>query len=247
MDHNKRVKPKKEFIMDLLNAKVLITGGSLGIGKATAKILVEKGALVGITGRDSGRLDEAAAETGAFAITADVSKPEGVARTYDQFLGKFNGLDCLINNAGIGEFKPVEDVEFADFEKVFSVNVFGAALMAARATKIFKKQNGGNIVNIGSTAAERGFERGTVYAASKFALRGMTQCWQAELRRHNVRVFLIDPSEVATAFANPDRVEKEAPANKLSAYEIAYAIRSVLEMPDRGLIPELSVWATNPW
>jgi 3-oxoacyl-[acyl-carrier protein] reductase len=233
--------------MELKNAKVLITGGSLGIGKATAQALVERGAQVGITGRDSGRLDQAAAETGAFPITADVSKAEDVVLTYDKFLGKFDGLDCLINNAGIGEFKPMEDIEFADFERVFSVNVFGAAQMTAQAVKIFKQQNGGNIINIGSTAAERGFERGTVYAASKFALRGMTQCWQAELRRHNVRVFLIDPSEVATAFADPDRVEREAPANKLSAFEIAYAIRSVLEMPDRGMIPELSVWATNPW
>jgi 3-oxoacyl-[acyl-carrier protein] reductase len=233
--------------MDLKNAKVLITGGSLGIGKATAKVLVEHGAQVGITGRDGSRLEKAASETGAFPITADVSKAEDVARTYEQFLGKFNGLDCLINNAGIGSFKALEDVRLGDFEAVFSVNVFGAALMAARAAKIFKEQNGGNIVNIGSTAAEKGYERGTVYAASKFALRGMTQCWQAELRRHNIRVFLIDPSEVATAFGDAARVEREVPPNKLSAYEIAHAIRSVLEMPDRGFIPELSVWATNPW
>ncbi|MFH1754717.1 MAG: SDR family oxidoreductase [Candidatus Latescibacterota bacterium] len=233
--------------MKLHNAKVLITGGSLGIGKATAKVLVQSGAQVAITGRDSGRLGKAAAKTGAFTITADVSRPEEVARTYEEFLAKFNGLDCLINNAGIGSFKPMEDIEYEDFAHVFRVNVFGAALMAARAASIFKAQNGGNIVNIGSTAAEKGFERGTVYAASKFALRGMTQCWQAELRRHNIRVFLIDPSEVATAFANPAHVEKEAPANKLSSYEIAYAIKAVLEMPSRGMIPELSVWATNPW
>lgn len=233
--------------MELNNSKVLITGGSLGIGKATAKVLVERGARVGITGRDGRRLERAASETGAYPVEADVSKTEDVARTYEEFLGKFDGLDCLINNAGIGNFKALEDVRFADFEEVFAVNVYGAALMAAHAVKIFKGQNSGNIVNVGSTAAEKGYERGTVYAASKFALRGMTQCWQAELRRHNIRVFLIDPSEVATAFNSAERMEREAPANKLSAYEIAYAIRSVLEMPDRGMIPELSVWATNPW
>ncbi len=233
--------------MDLNNSKVLITGGSLGIGKATAKVLVERGARVGITGRDGRRIEKAASETGAYPIEADVSKTEDVARTYEEFLGKFDGLDCLINNAGIGNFKALEDVRFADFEEVFAVNVFGAAMMAVHAVKIFKGQKGGNIVNVGSTAAEKGYERGTVYAASKFALRGMTQCWQAELRRHNIRVFMIDPSEVATAFGSAERVEREAPANKLSAYEIAYAIRSVLEMPDRGMIPELSVWATNPW
>lgn len=233
--------------MVLEGAKVLITGGSLGIGKATAEVLVDSGAQVGITGRDTGRVQRAAKEFKAFPITADVSDPEDVKRTYDEFLGKFGGLDCLINNAGIGIFKPVEETEYADFERVFSVNVYGAALMAARAAAIFKKQDGGNIVNVGSTAGEKGYEKGTIYAASKFALRGMTQCWQAELRRHNVRVFLVDPSEVATAFANPDRVERKAPANKLTAYEIAHAIKSLLEMDNRGMIPELAVWATNPW
>jgi 3-oxoacyl-[acyl-carrier protein] reductase len=233
--------------MNLNSARILITGGSLGIGKAAARLLTEKGARVGITGRDAGRLRQAAGEVGAFPITADVSKPEDVDRTFDEFLGKFGGLDCLINNAGIGIFKPIDRISREDFEQVFSVNVFGAALMAARAARFFRKQNHGNIINIGSTAAERGFEKGSIYAASKFALRGMTQCWQAELRKYNVRVILVDPSEVATAFAHPDRVEREAPPNKLSSQEIAHAIAAVLEMDDRGMIPELSVWATNPW
>jgi len=233
--------------MNLQNAKILVTGGSLGIGKVAAKVFVDKGAQVGITGRDAATLETAAKETGAFPITADVAKPDDVARTYEEFLGHFDGLDCLVNNAGIGVFKTLEETDTDDFNQVFSVNVFGAARMAAHAVEIFKKQGGGNIINIGSTAAEKGFERGTIYSASKFALRGMTQCWQAELRRHNIRVMLVDPSEVATAFANPDRVEREAPANKLTSYEIAHALVSVLEMDNRGMIPELSVWATNPW
>lgn len=233
--------------MKLNGARILITGGSLGIGKAAARLLAEKGAHIGMTGRDADRLEQAAGDIGALPIRADVSKPEDVDRTYDEFLGKFGGLDCLINNAGIGIFKPIDRTSREDFEQVFSVNVFGAAQMAARAARLFRKQNRGNIINIGSTAAERGFEKGSIYAASKFALRGMTQCWQAELRKYNVRVILIDPSEVATAFARPDRIELEAPPNKLSPQEIAHAIAAVLEMDDRGMIPELSVWATNPW
>jgi len=233
--------------MELNGARVLVTGGSLGIGKVTAKVLADGGARVGITGRDGARVTTAAKEAGAFGITADVAKVADIDRTYEEFLGEFGGIDCLINNAGIGTFKPLDEVEYGDFEQVFSVNVFGAAMMAARATAIFKKQNAGHIINIGSTAGEKGFERGTVYSASKFALRGMTQCWQAELRRHNIRVMLVDPSEVATAFANPDRSEREAAPNKLTSYEIAHAIKAVLEMDDRGMIPELSVWATNPW
>jgi len=234
--------------MKLQNAKVLITGGSLGIGKAAAKILIESGAKVAITGRDVSRLEKAAEETGAFPIVADVAKEEHIERTYNIFLEKFNGLDCLINNAGVGgRFPYLEELQLDDLESVFKVNVFGAALMAAKAVPVFKKQKYGHIINIGSTAALKGGARSSVYSASKFALRSMTQAWQAELRKDNIRVMLINPSEVATAFGNQDRSEREADSNKLSSQEIAYAIKAALEMDDRGFIPEFSVWATNPW
>lgn len=233
--------------MILENANILITGGSLGIGKAAAALLAEGGARVAITGRHDDTLQTAAAETGAFPIVADVSRAADVEKTYDTFLKEFGRLDCLINNAGIGAFDHLEKLTAADFEKVLGVNVVGAALMAARAAELFKNQSSGAIINIGSTAGLKGFERGTVYVASKFALRGMTQCWQAELRRHNVRVILINPSEVATAFGSKERREREAAPNKLRSLEIAQAIKSALEMDDRGFIPEFSVWATNPW
>lgn len=233
--------------MELKNANVLITGGSLGIGKATAAALVKAGAKVAITGRDEARVHRSADEIGAFPIVADVADTDDIKRTFDEFLGQFDRLDCLVNNAGIGTFKHLESLTLADFEGIFSVNVFGAALMAQRAAMLFKEQGRGNIVNIGSTSGQRGGAGSTVYAASKFALRGMTQCWQAELRKHNVRVILIEPSEVATAFGDPDRKERTAPPNKLTPDEIAHAVVSVLSMDDRGMIPELAVWATNPW
>jgi 3-oxoacyl-[acyl-carrier protein] reductase len=75
----------------------------------------------------------------------------------------------------------------------------------------------------------------------------MTEAWQAELRKHSIRVMQINPSEVATAFNNQERIEREAATNKLRSLDIAYAIKSVLELDDRAFIPELSVWATNPW
>jgi 3-oxoacyl-[acyl-carrier protein] reductase len=233
--------------MELSEARVLVTGGSLGIGKATAKLLVEGGAKVAITGRDRGRLDAAARETGAWPVVGDVSNPADIEQTYKAVLAEYGGLDCLINNAGIARKRLVDEVTVGDFEDVFRVNVYGAALMAAGAVRIFKKQGYGHIVNVGSTAALTGYEGGTVYGASKFALRGMSLCWQNELRKHNIRVFLINPSEVATAIGSEERVERQAPPNKLSSLEIAHAIKSVLEMDDRGFVPELAVWATNPW
>ncbi len=234
--------------MKLKDARILVTGGSLGIGRATAQVLVEAGARVAITGRHEQRLVEAAKAIGAVAIVADAGNPRDVERTFDDVRRHLGGLDALINNAGIGGFADMESVTFEDFDKIYRVNVYGAALMGARAATMFKAQKSrGHIINIGSTAGLRGFAGGSVYASSKFALRGMTECWQAELRKHNIRVTLVAPSEVATAFGKEDGREREPAPNKLSSAEIAQTIKSVLEMDDRGMIPELSVWASNPW
>jgi 3-oxoacyl-[acyl-carrier protein] reductase len=233
----------------LLKDKIaLVTGASLGIGKATAKLLVEKGAKVIITGRNEERLEKAAQEIGATAFRADAAQETDNDLLFEFLQKQFGKLDILVNNAGIGAgFVELTEVKMEDFLKVYMTNVFGAAMVAQRAANMFKAQNHGNIVNIASTAGLKGFARGTVYASSKFALRGMTQCWQDELRKHNVRVMLVNPSEVKTAFANPEGIERPEEANKLRAHEIAHAIVSALEMDDRGFIPELTVWATNPW
>jgi 3-oxoacyl-[acyl-carrier protein] reductase len=234
--------------MTIKDSVFLVTGGSLGIGKATAKLLSEKGGKVIITGRDQKLLEDTAKLIGAFPICADVSIESDVLKTYNIVLEKFGTLHCLINNAGIGsKWTDISNIDLEDFQKVYSVNVFGAAIMTREAAKIFIKQNYGNIINISSTAGTKGFSNGTIYSSSKFALRGMTQCWQAELRKYNVRVMLINPSEVTTAFNNPDGIERPEEPKKLRPIEIAHAIVSALEMDDRGFIPELTVWATNPF
>lgn len=234
--------------MELRGKKVLITGGSSGIGKATAQLLRSKGAEILITGRDENKLRNVAEQMGVHWIHSDVSSKEGVERTYNWVEEKWNNeLDVLVNNAGFGYRKSIDELEWEDFEAIYRTNVFGAAMMAKQAAMIFKSQGSGNIVNIASTAALKGYPTGTIYSSSKFALRGMTQCWQAELRPHNIRVLLINPSEVTTAFAQENRVEREEVPNKLTSKEIAHAIVSALEMDDRGFVPELTVWATNPF
>lgn len=233
--------------MNLQGARVLITGGSLGIGKETARLLIEDGAKVGITARNEDILNNTAKEIGAFPIHADVARPADIEKTYSAFREEFGGLDVLINNAGIGASMDVDEINLEKMKRVFEVNVYGAALMGKEAAKIFKEQNYGHIVNICSTAGTKGFPRGSAYAASKFALRGMTQCWQAELRPYNVRVQLINPSEVTTAMGSEERKERSEEPKKLRPREIAHAIKSALTMDNRGFIPELTVFATNPW
>ncbi|MDX5326020.1 MAG: SDR family oxidoreductase [Bacteroidota bacterium] len=233
--------------MKIEGSRILVTGGSSGIGKETARMLVDKGAKVLITGRDETKTREVAKEIGAMALAADISTEEGVDQTFDAVEKQLGGLDVLINNAGIGRFGELTEITLKDFEDVFSTNVYGAALAAQKAARIFKEQKRGNIINIASSAGVKGFSHGTVYAASKFALRGMTECWRAELRPYNVRVILVNPSEVTTAFNQPGRKEREEVPNKLRPTEIAHSIVSALEMDDRGFITELSVWATNPF
>jgi len=234
--------------MNIDGSTFLITGGTAGIGKATAQMLVDLGGKVAITGRDKTKLEKVVKEINAFPIHADVAKEEDVTKTYEQFLKEFGRLDCLVNNAGIGGgWSEITELDMEAFHNVYAVNVFGAAMMGSKAAQLFKKQNYGNIVNIASTAALKGYASGTIYSSSKFALRGMTQCWQADLRKYNVRVILVNPSEVTTAFGNPKRVERDEISNKLRSEEIAHTIVSTLKMDDRGFIPEVSVWATNPF
>jgi len=233
--------------MDLKNAKVLITGGSLGIGKETAKQLIDKGAKVLITGRDKTRLEKTAKEIGAIPLLFDVSDLKSIPSKAKESVSILGGLDVLINNAGIGKFNLLGDITEKEIIDVFQTNVFGLTLLTQELLPIFKKQQAGNIINIGSSAAVKGFAHGTVYAASKFAVRAMTQCWQAELRKDNIRVFLVNPSEVTTAFNQENRIERENVDNKLSPIEIAKTMVDLLEMDNRGFIPEVNVWATNPF
>jgi len=233
--------------MNLNGATALVTGGSNGIGLAIAKTLGAAGARVAITGRDEKRLAAAGKAIGAHAIHADVAKEADVLRTYRELFQAFGHLDILVNNAGFGVLKPLVEMDLAGFEHVFATNVTGAMLMAREAAKHFIERNRGSIVNIGSTAAVRGAARGTAYYGSKFALRGMTECWRAELRPYNVRVILVNPSEVLTDFyATAGMAQNKDNPTKLHGDDIAHAVKSALEMDDRGFVTELTVFATNP-
>jgi 3-oxoacyl-[acyl-carrier protein] reductase len=233
--------------VNLKGATALVTGGSSGIGLAIGRALIAAGAKVAITGRDEKRLAAAAKEIGAHPIRADVANEADVLRSYREMFQVFDHLDILVNNAGVGVIRPLVEMDLGSFENVFATNVTGAMLMAREAAKHFIERKSGNIVNIASTAAVRGAAKGTAYYGSKFALRGMTECWRAELRPFNVRVILVNPSEVLTDFyATAGLTQDKANPTKLHGDDIAHAVQAALEMDDRGFITELTVFATNP-
>jgi 3-oxoacyl-[acyl-carrier protein] reductase len=233
--------------MNLKGAMVLVSGGSNGIGFAIAKTLRNAGARVAITGRDENRLAAAAKAIGAHPIRADVAREADVLRSYQEVFHALGHLDVLVNNAGFGVIKPLVEMDLASFSQVFATNVTGAMLMAREAARHFIERKSGNIINIGSTAAVRGGAEGTAYYGSKFALRGMTECWRAELRPYNVRVMLVNPSEVLTDFyATAGLSQNKENPTKLRGDDVAHAVKSALEMDDRGFTIELTVFATNP-
>ncbi len=233
--------------MNLQEAKVFITGGSSGIGLETAKQLVLAGAKVAICGRDETRLHDAAKEAGAFPIHGDVSNESDVKRMVATVIKELGGYNVLINNAAYGYFSMLTEMDTEKFTELLTTNVTGAMLTGRESAQHFIQQNYGNIINISSTAGLAGFAAGTAYVATKFALKGMTECWRHELRPHNIRVMLVNPSEVQTNFvANSGREARPYNPTKLEAIEIAHTIVSMLQMHDRGFITEATVWATNP-
>jgi 3-oxoacyl-[acyl-carrier protein] reductase len=233
--------------MDVSTAKALVTGGSSGIGLETARQLRERGAQVAICGRDEERVQRVAKRIDAVAIAGDVSVEADAVRIVRTVVERFGDYDVLINNAGFGLFAPLVETRLEDMQRVYATNVFGAMLVARESARHFVSRNRGNIVNVASTAGQRGYAGGTAYSSSKFALSGLTECWRAELRKNNIRVMQINPSEVQTEFvAASGRPLRTFSERKLLAADIAHAILSMLEMHDRGFTTEVTVWATNP-
>jgi 3-oxoacyl-[acyl-carrier protein] reductase len=232
--------------MDLKTAKVIITGGSSGIGYETAKLLMSKGAKVVICSRNKEEIEKVAEEIGALGLQADISNEKEVSLLFENAIAQLNGLNVIVNNAGIGLIKPLVQTELEDFTRIWETNVKGAFLVGREAAKHFIQQNEGNIINIASTAGQKGFANGSAYCATKFALSAMTECWRAELRKNNIRVMQVNPSEVITPFATKLGFEATHVDKKLKPQEIAHTIVAMLEMDNIGFITDATVWATNP-
>ena len=210
--------------------------------------MISKGANVLITGRSESRLKQAQKYSGAKIIEFDIADIDNIAENAKKCIDILDGrIDVLVNNAGIGVSKSIDKLNIEDFLRVFNVNVFGLALFTKEIIPLMIKESYGTIVNIGSTASLKGYKNGSIYSSSKFAVRCLTQCWQAELRQYNIRVCQVNPSEVTTAFGSSDRIERENVKNKLTPDEISHSIISSIEMDDRGFINELNIWATNPF
>jgi 3-oxoacyl-[acyl-carrier protein] reductase len=225
-------------------SRFLITGGSQGIGAALVELARAAGHQVVFTGRNQERIDALANKTGAHGLRADVAQADDNKRTVDMSAELMGGIDVLVNNAGYAYRGEIGTLDVSKMREMFDTNVFGLVDLTNRVVPQMKARGSGDIVNIASTSGMKGAATATAYAASKWALRGISQCWQAELRPHGIRVVCVCPSEVQTNFGG--RAGRNNP-NKLYAVDIGETIMAALDMPRRALWPELAVFATNPW
>jgi 3-oxoacyl-[acyl-carrier protein] reductase len=224
--------------------RFLVTGGSQGIGAAVVELARAAGHQVVFTGRNAQLIEAMVQKTGAHGLQADVSVGDDNARTLDVCHERMGGVDVLINNAAYGYRAEIGDVDLEQMKAMFDTNVFGLVDITNRVVPQMKARGTGDIVNIASTSGMKGAATATPYAASKWAVRGISQCWQAELRPHGIRVLSICPSEVQTNFGG--RTGRNNP-NKLFAVDIGETVMAALNMPRRALWPELAVFANNPW
>lgn len=224
--------------------RFLITGGSQGIGAAIVAQAREAGHQVVFTGRQEAEIAAVAKATGAHGIKADVAIDADNARTVETCVSVMGGIDVLINNAGTGYNAEIGDLDINKMRQLFGINVFGMVDLTNRVAPLMKTQGSGDIVNLASTSGTKGAKGGTAYSGSKWAVRGISQCWQAELRPHGIRVVCICPSEVQTNWMG--KTGRNNP-NKLYAADIAATVMAGLNMPRRVLWTELTVFANNPW
>jgi 3-oxoacyl-[acyl-carrier protein] reductase len=224
--------------------RYVITGGSQGIGAALVKRARAAGHAVVFTGRDERLIAALAEGTGAHGMRANVGSADDNARVVAESVAQMGGVDVLVNNAGYAYRAEIGAMDVDQMRAMFETNVFGLVDLTNRIVPLMKAQQDGDIVNVASTSGMKGAAAATAYSASKWALRGISQCWQAELRPHGIRVISLCPSEVQTGFGG--RTGRNNP-NKLYADDIAATIEAALAMPRRVLWPELAVFATNPW
>jgi NAD(P)-dependent dehydrogenase (short-subunit alcohol dehydrogenase family) len=215
----------------------LVTGGSSGIGLAIARMLRDEGFELTLASRTAAKIEAAAAEIQAFAVTADVSKEEDCIRVVAEHRDRFGGLDMLVNSAGIGIAGTVESLQGKHIDLQLNINLRGLLLVSREAIPLLK-QTRGWIVNLASIAGTTPTPGLTVYGATKAAVIALTRSQNAELDGDDVRAIAICPGFVDTAMAEWSGID---PVEMIQPEDCAEIVRMCLRLSPRARIPQVVV------
>ena len=238
-------------MQNLKQKNALITGAGKGIGKAVAIALAAEGVNVALLARTKTDLEQVAKEIEPYGVktvivTADIADIESVNQAVNTVLGEFKTIDILINNAGVGKFGKFLDLAPEEFENIIKVNLFGIYYATRAVLPDMIEQQGGDIINISSTAGLKGAPITSAYSASKFAVMGLTESLMQEVRKHNRRVTALTPSTVATDMAINLNLTDGNPEKVMQAEDVAELIVAQLKLNRRVFIKESGIWSTNP-
>lgn len=238
--------------MNLQKKTAIITGAGKGIGKAIAAALAQEGVSLGLVARSNADLESLKSElTSSFPIdvhivSADISNKEQVESAVSTLTEKLGSIDILINNAGIAQFGTLLDMEPEQWESIIQVNLMGTYYVTRAVLPTMLKQESGNIINIASTAGERGFATGSAYCASKFAVLGLTESLMQEVRKSNIRVTALTPSTVNTELSHRAGLKVGDEDRMMQPEDVAELTLAALKLPQRVFIKTAGIWTTNP-
>jgi len=243
---------KGEFVMQNIAGKnAIITGAGRGIGRATAIAFAKEGINVGLIGKTEANLEKVADELREYGVNvsiavADVASNESVTAAVEHVKSELGPIDVLVNNAGIGKFGKFLELTPEEFKNIIDVNLMGIYYVTRAVLPEMIERQTGDIINISSTAGQKGAPVTSAYSASKFGVLGLTESLMLEVRKHNIRVTALTPSTVATDLAFEENLTDGNPDKVLQPEDLAELMVAQLKLHPRVLLKSAGLWSTNP-
>ncbi|KOO52082.1 3-ketoacyl-ACP reductase [Viridibacillus arvi] len=238
--------------MQTISGKVaLITGAGRGIGRATAVAFAKEGVHIGLVGRTLENLQQVAEELIQYDVkvaiaTANVADLDSITLAVESIRGELGAIDILVNNAGISKFGKFMDLTPDEWTNIIDVNVKGVYYTTRAVLPEMIERNTGDIINISSTAGQKGAPITSAYSASKAAVIGLSESLMLEVRKKNIRVTTLTPSTVATDMAVELNLTDGNPEKVMQAEDLADLMVAQLKLHPRVVLKHAGLWSTNP-